>query len=169
MKLKNTPATEVANAINQFLTSQRNLCQIDPNIITNLEILEREIIVVPETVSNSLLISSTPRFYEEIKRIVQKLDAAPPQVVIQALIVEVTLDNTDEFGMELGFQDSLLFDRGLRRRLPNIDANHDHPSHGHATTTRRSFPVATRRVSLQQSDSWEPTRHRIPSAWGRRG
>jgi general secretion pathway protein D len=113
VKMRNAPVTDVANAINQFLTSQRNLYQIDPNIVTNLEILEREIIVVPEPVSNSLLISSTPRFFEEIKRIVQKLDAAPPQVVIQALIVEVQLDNTDEFGVELGFQEPLLFDRGF--------------------------------------------------------
>jgi type II secretory pathway component GspD/PulD (secretin) len=33
--------------------------------------------------------------------------------VIQALIVEVTLDATDEFGIELGFQDPLLLSRGL--------------------------------------------------------
>jgi len=132
VKLKNAPVTEVANAINQFLTNQRNLYQIDPNIITNLEILEREIIVVPEPVSNSLLLSSTPRFYEEIKRIVQKLDAAPPQVVIQALIVEVTLDNTDEFGVELGFQDRLLFDRGLLSDIQTLD-----------TTTQNASGVST--------------------------
>jgi general secretion pathway protein D len=135
VKLKNAPVTDVANAINTFLTSTRNLYQIDPNIITNLEILEREIIVVPEPVSNSLLISTTPRFYEEIKRIVQKLDAPPPQVVIQALIVEVTLDNTDEFGVELGFQDPLLFDRGLISDIQTLSTTIQNAS-GVATTSQ---------------------------------
>ncbi len=113
IKLKNAPATEVATAIQQFLTSQRELVQINENLVSTIELLEREIIVVPEPVSNSLLISSTPRYYDEIRRIVTKLDEAPPQVIIQAMLVEVTLDNADEFGIELGFQDSTLFDRSI--------------------------------------------------------
>lgn len=142
VKLRNAPVTEVANAINQFLTNQRNLYQIDPNIVTNQEILEREIIVVPEAVSNSLLISSTPRFFEEIKRIVQKLDAAPPQVVIQALIVEVALDNTDEFGVELGFQDPLLFSRGLENVIQTLSTTQQNASG--ISTTSQQVVAATR-------------------------
>lgn len=46
-------------------------------------------------------------------QIIEQLDAQPPEVVIQALLVEVTLDATDEFGIELGFQDPLLLDRSL--------------------------------------------------------
>ena len=34
-------------------------------------------------------------------------------VMIQVLIAEVALNNTDEFGVELGLQDSVLFDRSL--------------------------------------------------------
>ena len=113
IKLRNSPVTEVSTAINQFLQSQRDLAQIDPNIVTNQELLEREIIVVPETITNSLLISATPRYFEEIQKIVANLDQAPAQVVIQALIVEVELNNTDEFGVELGFQDDLLFNRSV--------------------------------------------------------
>src|SRR5690606_13260701 len=113
VKLKNSPATDVALAINQFLTAQRDLAQLDPNLVTSLELLEREIIVVPELVSNSLLISSTPRYHEEILDLVTQLDQKPPEVVIQALLVEVSLDNADEFGVELGFQDQVLFQRSL--------------------------------------------------------
>src|SRR5205807_9480913 len=39
------------------------------------------------------------------------LDRTPQQVLIQGLIVEVALTNTDEFGMEFGLQDSILFRR----------------------------------------------------------
>jgi len=113
IKLKNSPVADVALAVNEFLTAQRDLAQIDPELVTNLEIMEREIIVVPEIVSNSLLISATPRYFEEILKLVHQLDEKPPEVVIQALLVEVELDNDDEFGVQLGLQDSVLFDRSV--------------------------------------------------------
>ncbi len=34
-------------------------------------------------------------------------------VMIQVLIAEIDLGNTNEFGIELGLQDSVLFDRSL--------------------------------------------------------
>ena len=46
-------------------------------------------------------------------KIVEQLDARPPMVLIQVLIAELRLDNTDEFGVEIGLQDSLLFDRSV--------------------------------------------------------
>lgn len=113
IKLKNAPATDVATALTQFLTSQRQLITSAENLVSTIELLERDIVVVPEPISNSLLISATPRYYEDIRRIVMKLDEAPPQVIIQAMLVEVSLDNADEFGVELGFQDSTLFDRSI--------------------------------------------------------
>lgn len=137
IKLKNSPALEVAEAINQFLQSQRDLAQLDPDLVSNVEFLEREIIAVPETVSNSLLISATPRYFEEIKKIVNRLDEAPPQVVIQALLVEVDLQNTDEFGVELGFQDSVLFDRSAIDSLLTVTESAATPGTGVVTTTER--------------------------------
>jgi type II secretion system protein D len=112
-RLRNSPAEDVAKAINQFLSSQRNLAQVDPNLVSTVELLEREVIVVPEPVSNSLLISSTPRYYDEVLNLTTQLDEAPPQVIIQALLVEVDLNNADEFGVELGVQDSVLFNRSI--------------------------------------------------------
>ncbi len=112
-RLKNSPATQIAQAVTQFLSSQRDLATQDPNLTSNVEQLEREVIVVAEPVSNSLLISATPRYHKDVQELVKKLDEAPKQVVIQALLVEVELQDTDEFGIELGFQDSILFDRSL--------------------------------------------------------
>lgn len=120
LRLKNSPATDVANAINQFLTSQRELSIIDPLLISSVEQLDREVIVVPEVVSNNLLISATPEYYAEVLRIAEELDAAPAQVIIQALLVEVQLDNLDEFGIELGFQDSLLFNRSFIDNIQTV-------------------------------------------------
>ncbi len=113
IRLLNSPADRIAEAINQFMRSQRDLAQLNPDLISDMELLQREVIAVAEPISNSLLISATPRYFEEIRRLVAELDKAPAQVIIQALLVEVVLQNTDEFGIELGFQDSVLFDRGL--------------------------------------------------------
>lgn len=135
IRLKNSPVTEVANAINQFLQSQRQLAQVDPELVSNMELLEREIIVVPEIVTNSLLISATPRYFGEVQELVARLDEAPAQVIIQALLVEVELDNTDEFGVELGFQDSLLFDRSVVSNLVTLTETVTSPN-GVQTTTQ---------------------------------
>ena len=79
--------------------------------MSSIELLEREVFVVAEAVSNSLLLSATPRYYDQLIEMINKLDAPPAQVIIQALIVQVELDNDDEFGIEMGFQSPILFDR----------------------------------------------------------
>jgi type II secretion system protein D len=113
-RLKNAPAMDVSNSINQFLQQQRAvLTQINPSATSPFEQLEREVVVVPEIVSNSLIVSATPRFYDEIARVVESLDARPPMVTIQVLIAEVSLNDFEEFGAEFGLQDALLFDRSV--------------------------------------------------------
>jgi len=112
-RLKNSPAIDVALAVNEFLRSERAVQIAVPGTPSPFEQIEREVVVVPEPVSNSLIISATPRYFDEIQTLVEQLDAQPPQVLIQVLIAEVRLDNIDEFGVELGLQDSLLFDRGI--------------------------------------------------------
>ena len=111
IKLKNNSSDAVAKAISDFVSSERAVSQLDPDLVSTVELLEREVFIVSEAVSNSLLLSATPRYFDELKKMIDKLDAPPTQVVIQAMIVEVTLTNDDEFGIELGFQSPVLFDR----------------------------------------------------------
>jgi type II secretion system protein D len=111
IKLKNNSSDAVQRAINDFVRSERDVAQIDPDLVSTVELLEREVFIISEPVSNSLLLSATPRYFEELKKMIDKLDAPPTQVVIQAMLVEVTLTNDDEFGIELGFQSPVLFDR----------------------------------------------------------
>ena len=58
-RLKNSPAMEVANAINEFLRSERIVQQAAPGVESPFEQIEREVVVVPEMISNSLI--SAPR------------------------------------------------------------------------------------------------------------
>jgi type II secretion system protein D len=116
-RLKNAPAVQVATAINEFLRSERILAQAAPGTVSPFQRIQSEVVVVPELISNSLILSATPRFFQEISDLIQQLDKEPPQVMIQVLIAEVDLYNTDEFGVELGLQDSVLFDRSLLGNL----------------------------------------------------
>ncbi|MEX0714406.1 MAG: secretin N-terminal domain-containing protein [Pirellulales bacterium] len=144
-RLKNAPAEAVAAAINEFLTTERDVQQITPELLSPFEQIEREVVVVPELVSNSLIISATPRFYDEIIRLVEELDARPPMVMIQVLIAEVTLNNTDEFGIELGLQDSVLFDRSLLGdiQFQTVTTQQAVPGGGTITTTDENVITAT--------------------------
>lgn len=144
IKLRNAPATDVADAINTFLQSQRDLATIDPDRISTSQLLDQEVIVTPEPISNNLLISATPKFFAEIEALARQLDAEPAQVIIQALLVEVTLNNNDEFGVELGFQDPVLFDRSLIDNILTItETVFDNQGNPTATNTRIVSQEAT--------------------------
>ena len=116
-RLRNNRTVDVAKSINEFLRSERQVQQTAPGVVNPFQQIESEVVVVPEVVSNSLIVSATPRFFSDIMELVEKLDAEPPQVVIQVLIAQVSLSNQDEFGIELGLQDSILFDRSLLGNL----------------------------------------------------
>ena len=91
--------------------------------------------VVAEQVSNSLLVSATPRYFDQIINLIRELDARPPMVMVQVLIAEISLDNTEELGFELGIQDSLLFDRSVAG-VPGFNFNNQALGNGNQ---RRCF------------------------------
>ena len=135
--LKNSPAIDVATSVNEFLRSQRTLEAAEPGQSNPFQDLEREVIVVPEPVGNRLIVSATPRYFEEITDLIEKLDEPPPQVMIQVLIAEILLNDVDEMGVELGLQDSVLFDRSLLGDLvTTIETNQLSDQNGIVTTTR---------------------------------
>ena len=49
---------------------------------------------------NRLVIRTTPRTYASIKALLDKLDVVPAQVLLQVLVVEVTLSESTQFGLE---------------------------------------------------------------------
>jgi len=113
IRLKNASALDISNAVNDFLTSELEAEQPVQGLLSSIEQIDREVVIVPEEITNSLIVSATERFFDRITDLVEKLDSRPPMVLIQVLIAAVTLNDTDEFGVELGLQDSLLFDRSV--------------------------------------------------------
>jgi len=49
---------------------------------------------------NRLVIRTTPRTYASIKALLDRLDVVPAQVLLQVLVVEVTLSESTQFGIE---------------------------------------------------------------------
>lgn len=134
-RLLNAPAVDVANAINEYLRTERQVQQTAPGVVSPFEQIEREVVVVPESVSNSLIVASTERYYESVKDLVKQLDERPPMVMVQVLIAEVSLNDTDEFGVELGLQDSLLFDRSKLENIQTLSRTTTTQDPGGVTTT----------------------------------
>lgn len=112
-QLRNAPADLVAETLLDFLEQQQALQDSSEDLISNIERIRQQVLVAPDVNSNSLIVSASPQYFSQVTGIIETLDAQPPEVVIQALLVEVTLDATDEFGIELGFQDPLLLARGM--------------------------------------------------------
>lgn len=56
--------------------------------------------IFADGVNNRLVIRTTPRTYATIKALLDKLDIMPAQVLMQVLIVEISLTNDNEFGIE---------------------------------------------------------------------
>lgn len=65
--------------------------------------------VVANKETNSILIISAPQDYEKIERIIKELDVKREQVLVEALIVEITLDDDQTLGFDL----NALIDTGL--------------------------------------------------------
>ncbi len=112
--LRNATATSVATALTTYLNSQRQVNQLltqTNQFISVFDQVDREVFVVADPDTNSVILSATPRYYETMMKVIERLDRRPPLVEIQVLIAEVQLDDGFELGAEWGIQDGLLFDR----------------------------------------------------------
>src|SRR5205823_5894707 len=61
---------------------------------------EEQLRIVADPATNSLVIYGTAQEFQNIKNILKDLDIVPRQVLLDVLIAEVTLQNTESFGIE---------------------------------------------------------------------
>lgn len=62
--------------------------------------------VVADEINNSVLVYGSLSEYRKIESTIKRLDIAPTQVMIEASIVEVTLNDTLKYGLQWAFSDS---------------------------------------------------------------
>lgn len=62
--------------------------------------------IVPDQATNSLVIRSVPSNFPVLQETIDKLDVRPPQVLLEVLIAEVTLDRATQYGINWQIFDS---------------------------------------------------------------
>jgi len=115
-RLRNAKAQDIQTALTNFLTQERTYVTqaltagAGAGTTGGAQVLlEREVAIVAEPISNTLLLSASPRYFDVIATIIQELDQPPPQVLIQVLLAEVTLNDSTDFGIDWNF--THLFDK----------------------------------------------------------
>ena len=114
--LRHQAAEDVAAALQTYVqqrTQTVNTIQQFQQGLGPYDLPDRDLIVVAEPVTNSVLLSVSPRLYEDVRRLIDRLDRRPPMVMIKVVLAEVALGDTFEVGGEVGLQDSLVYDRGI--------------------------------------------------------
>ncbi|NUQ68735.1 MAG: hypothetical protein HUU18_10710 [Phycisphaerales bacterium] len=102
--LRNAKAKEIQDTLQSYFRGDSDMSRrtLGPNLQGSLiRQLEEEVTVIGDEKSNKLVISTSPRYMETVLNIVKELDSAPPQVQIQVLLAEVTLDSSDTWGMDV--------------------------------------------------------------------
>lgn len=61
---------------------------------------QEQLRIVADPATNSLIIYGTAQEFQNIKNILKELDAVPRQVLLDVLIMEVTLDDREDFGVD---------------------------------------------------------------------
>ncbi len=102
----NSPAARRSSAANTIPAANRNSRTTVANTGTNAQtdvyssIFDNTVKIFADGVLNRLVIRTTPRTYASIKALLDKLDVVPAQVLLQVMIVEVTLSESTQFGLE---------------------------------------------------------------------
>ncbi len=104
--LKNADPEELAKVLSGIRvdeTARKGTTRVPRNIRQTS--LESKPSVVADKPTNSLVITALPRDYEILEEVIKKLDIKRDQVLIEALIAEVSLDRISELGTELASWD----------------------------------------------------------------
>ncbi|MBL8855346.1 MAG: hypothetical protein JNK57_15375 [Planctomycetaceae bacterium] len=112
-RLSNAPAEDTAQTLTDTYNAEQETLQQDPTTQAAIVNVRRRVIVQPDPIQNHLIVIATPETMVEIEGLITALDRRPNMVAIQVMIAEVSLNSTEEFGLEFGVQDSIVFDRGL--------------------------------------------------------
>lgn len=119
-RLKNALAEELANVLNQQILENQDTTkktrvpgqsvparQIRRTPVAapiaqaaaGVNLLE-DVAITPDKATNSLIVRASPEDYGSLVEIVRKLDVQRSQVLVEALIAEMTLDKATELGVE---------------------------------------------------------------------
>lgn len=103
--LENTDATEMAKVLDgvvKGITAQATTAQPGAVASQTSAFESGKVTITPDKASNSLVIMASPNDYANLVQVIKKLDRRSKQVFVQVLIAEVSLDKSNEFGLQTG-------------------------------------------------------------------
>ncbi len=94
-RLENADSEEVAKVLTQILSKKT---RVITRRVSGKVPIQPSVVAAKST--NSLIVHAEPEDFPEIEKIIKELDVLTNQVLIEALIAEVTYDKTKELGIE---------------------------------------------------------------------
>jgi len=92
--VKNSNAQDLAGILSKIFTQSKG------RVGKDIPAGDKTPVIVADKNTNSLIITASPADYASLKKIIDKLDVRTKQVLVEALIAEVTLDATRQLGIE---------------------------------------------------------------------
>jgi general secretion pathway protein D len=103
--LVNQDAETIQTALDAYFQAEIQTLDTLGETMSPQQRMEREVSVIAHPESNQLILSTSPRYKNDVLSIIEQLDMAPPQVMIQVFIAEVTLIDNFEMGVEFALQE----------------------------------------------------------------
>ena len=105
--LENADPEELARVLSGIRVDETSQGGKAPSRVPRLRQISMETkpTIVADRLTNSLVITALPRDYEVLEEVIRKLDIRRDQVLIEALIAEVSLDKLSDLGTELATWD----------------------------------------------------------------
>jgi general secretion pathway protein D len=97
--LKNADAEELVKTLKE-LTQKTKTKRAGKAVIPGFSQFEEEVQITADKSTNSLIIIASPLDYEVLKDVIMQLDRIRPQVLVEALIMEISMSKSRELGVE---------------------------------------------------------------------
>ncbi|HOW68999.1 MAG TPA: secretin N-terminal domain-containing protein [Phycisphaerae bacterium] len=106
IQLRNRTSEDVAAAMKAFFDEEKQAMEAaQKGEAASRQLMRQVTIQEGGKGSNTLVVSYNPRMESQVVAMVNELDRAPAQVMIQVLMAEVTISDNFELGMEFALQD----------------------------------------------------------------
>jgi len=100
LPLQHAVADELAKTLQQMLSSNAGGGKKGKKANGDAGgMFEGDVAVTPDKATNSIVVSSSPRDFAQLRLVVQRLDQPRRQVFIEAVIMDVAVNNSQEYGV----------------------------------------------------------------------
>jgi len=127
ISLRNAKAPDIQQAVSTFVENQLNMLRevYGAEGMAPERLLEQQVNVVAYEDTQKIILQASPKYFKTVREIISELDEMPLQVMIDAVLVEVTLNDRLEYGFEAVGQDLAFTKASNAQGTPGIGPGHD--------------------------------------------